>query len=50
VTVDNERLLVNLGKGTVEFTFGRGYFCTGCEPFTVRASRERLSGLVTERF
>ncbi|MDP4507999.1 hypothetical protein [Nonomuraea turcica] len=50
VTLDNERLLVNLGKGTVEFTFGRGYFCTGCEPFTVRASRERLSGLVTERF
>ncbi|MGP3965564.1 hypothetical protein ACTWPT_57415 [Nonomuraea sp. 3N208] len=50
VSVDNERLLVNLGKGTVEFTFGRGYFCTGCEPFTVRASRERLAGLVTEGF
>ncbi|MGI5289228.1 hypothetical protein ACQEVF_38625 [Nonomuraea polychroma] len=48
VTVDNERLLVNLGKGAVEFTFGRGYFCAGCEPFTVRASRERLAGLVTE--
>ncbi|RVX42455.1 hypothetical protein EDD27_5087 [Nonomuraea polychroma] len=49
VTVDNERLLVNLGRGAVEFTFGRGYFCAGCEPFTVRASRERLAGLVTER-
>ncbi|HEX4812738.1 MAG TPA: hypothetical protein VFV66_08285 [Nonomuraea sp.] len=46
VSVDNERLLVNLGKGAIEFTFGRGYFCAGCAPFTVRAARERLAGLV----
>ncbi|TMR10041.1 hypothetical protein ETD86_41235 [Nonomuraea turkmeniaca] len=49
VSADNERLLVNLSRGAVEFTFGRGYFCTACEPFIVRASRERLAGLVTER-
>ncbi|WP_188188102.1 hypothetical protein [Nonomuraea sp. SYSU D8015] len=49
VSVDNDRLLVNLGKDAVEFTFGRGYFCAGCEPFTIRASRQRLAGLVTER-
>ncbi|MFI6735593.1 hypothetical protein ACIBI9_21935 [Nonomuraea sp. NPDC050451] len=46
VSVDNDRVLVNLGSGAVEFTFGRGYFCAACEPFTVRASRERLAGLL----
>ncbi|MFG1708951.1 hypothetical protein ACFLIM_37730 [Nonomuraea sp. M3C6] len=51
VTVDNELLLVNLGVKAVEFTFGRGYFCAGCEPFTVRVPSERLAGLlVNERF
>ncbi|MET7331429.1 hypothetical protein [Nonomuraea sp. NPDC005650] len=46
VSVDNDRVLVNLAAGAVEFTFGRGYYCAACEPFTVRASRERLSGLL----
>ncbi|MEV1176886.1 hypothetical protein [Nonomuraea sp. NPDC049784] len=46
VSVDNDRILVNLGTGAVEFTFGRGYFCDGCEPFTVRASSRRLAGLL----
>ncbi|MEV6038888.1 hypothetical protein AB0L65_47620 [Nonomuraea sp. NPDC052116] len=47
VSVDNERVLVSLATGgAVEFTFGRGYFCAACEPFTVRASRERLAGLL----
>jgi hypothetical protein len=46
VTVDNERLLVNRGAQTVELTFGRGYFCTGCAPFTVRVPAERLAGLL----
>ncbi|TMR93428.1 hypothetical protein [Nonomuraea basaltis] len=46
VTVDNDRLLVNLGTGAVEFAFGRGYFCTGCAPFTVRVPHERLAGLL----
>ncbi|MFI7129954.1 hypothetical protein ACIBQ1_29950 [Nonomuraea sp. NPDC050153] len=46
VSVDNDRVLVNLATGAVEFTFGRGYYCAACEPFTVRASRERLAGLL----
>ncbi|MGN9842771.1 hypothetical protein ACTMTI_32065 [Nonomuraea sp. H19] len=46
VSVDSERLLINLGKGAVEFTFGRDYFCTGCAPFTVRVPEDRLTGLL----
>ncbi|MBF8190290.1 hypothetical protein ITP53_32170 [Nonomuraea sp. K274] len=46
VTADNERLLVNLGTGAVEFMFGRDYFCTDCAPFTVRVPRERLGDLL----
>ncbi|SEG90979.1 hypothetical protein SAMN05444920_107173 [Nonomuraea solani] len=46
VTVDSDRLLVNLVTGGVEFTFGRDYFCVPCEPFTVRVPSGRLTGLL----
>ncbi|MGP4103691.1 hypothetical protein [Nonomuraea sp. KM90] len=46
VSVDSDRLLVNLAVGAVEFTFGRDYFCTPCSPFTVRVPDGRLTGLL----
>lgn len=46
VSVDSDRLLLNLAPGGVEFTFGRDYFCVPCAPFTVRAPDARLTGLL----
>ncbi|GAA2209363.1 hypothetical protein GCM10009850_048210 [Nonomuraea monospora] len=49
VSVDSDRLLVNLAPGAVELTFGRDYFCVPCAPFTVRVPGDRLAGLVIRR-
>ncbi|UBU10084.1 hypothetical protein [Nonomuraea gerenzanensis] len=49
VSVDSDRLLVNLAPAAVELTFGRDYFCAPCPPFTVRVPEERLPGLVIRR-
>ncbi|MDH2427000.1 hypothetical protein [Sphaerisporangium sp. TRM90804] len=46
VDVDDGLLQINLGRGAVEFTFGRPYFCNACETFTVRMPPERLPGLL----
>ncbi|MER7427383.1 hypothetical protein [Nonomuraea rubra] len=49
VSVDSDRLLVNLAPGAVELTFGRDYFCAPCAPFTARVPDGRLGGLVIRR-
>ncbi|TYB63844.1 hypothetical protein FXF51_22525 [Nonomuraea sp. PA05] len=49
VSVDSDRLLVNLAPGAVELTFGRDYFCVPCAPFTARVPGDRLAGLVIRR-
>ncbi|MEU8398965.1 hypothetical protein AB0C28_27535 [Nonomuraea sp. NPDC048892] len=45
VSLDSDRLLVNLAPGAVEFAFGRDYFCAPCAPVTVRVLDARLAGL-----
>ncbi|WP_326639229.1 hypothetical protein OIE67_11175 [Nonomuraea fuscirosea] len=45
VSLDSDRLLVNLAPGAVEFAFGRDYFCAPCAPVTVRVPDARLTGL-----
>ncbi|GAA1683106.1 hypothetical protein GCM10009733_094500 [Nonomuraea maheshkhaliensis] len=45
VSLDSDRLLVNLAPGAVEFAFGRDYFCAPCAPVTVRVPDARLAGL-----